>query len=234
MPAYDLALELGADYIEQDLQMTSDGILVVSDARSEPRPHRTGPAENCTGLVISKTLEQIKTCDVGSWFNEEFPTWRAMSTWGSRSRRSRKCSSAMGRRSATTSRRRRRQPLRVWRRNCSGCSTSTDCETPATRKWQVLIQSFQPESLLKFHAMDPGSSADPTRFHGRSRGPRGDLRVRGRRRPVVRRHRRGVRREGAFALPRGSPVHGQRTGGHPAADRHRRGRDVLELPRRRA
>ena len=27
--SYDLALELGADYIEQDLQLTKDGVLVV-------------------------------------------------------------------------------------------------------------------------------------------------------------------------------------------------------------
>ena len=29
IPAYDLALEQGADYIEIDLQMTSDGVLVA-------------------------------------------------------------------------------------------------------------------------------------------------------------------------------------------------------------
>ena len=72
MAAYDLALEMGADYIEQDLQMTSDGVLVVLHDQNLDRT-TSGPAENCTGLVISKTLEQIKTCDVGSWFNEEYP-----------------------------------------------------------------------------------------------------------------------------------------------------------------
>jgi glycerophosphoryl diester phosphodiesterase len=29
IPSYDLALELGADYIEQDLQLTRDGVLVA-------------------------------------------------------------------------------------------------------------------------------------------------------------------------------------------------------------
>ena len=29
IPAYDLALRLGVDYIEQDLQLTKDGLLVV-------------------------------------------------------------------------------------------------------------------------------------------------------------------------------------------------------------
>src|SRR5262245_5977212 len=70
--SYDLALDLGADYIEQDLQLTKDGVLV---AMHDPTLDRTarGAAENCTGLVIEKTLAQIKTCDVGTWFNQAFP-----------------------------------------------------------------------------------------------------------------------------------------------------------------
>jgi glycerophosphoryl diester phosphodiesterase len=70
--SYDLALQLGADYIEQDLQLTKDGVLV---ALHDPTLNRTarGTPENCTGLVIDKTLAQIKTCDVGTWFNQAFP-----------------------------------------------------------------------------------------------------------------------------------------------------------------
>ena len=66
--SYDLALTLGADYIEQDLQLTKDGVLV---ALHDPTLNRTarGLSENCAGLVIEKTLAQIKTCDVGTWFN---------------------------------------------------------------------------------------------------------------------------------------------------------------------
>jgi hypothetical protein len=42
IPAYDLALALGADYIEQDLQLTSDGVLVclLTRRRSHGRPGR--------------------------------------------------------------------------------------------------------------------------------------------------------------------------------------------------
>ncbi|UYM05478.1 glycerophosphodiester phosphodiesterase family protein [Solicola gregarius] len=32
-PAYDRAIRMGADFIEQDLQMTADGVLVVMHAR---------------------------------------------------------------------------------------------------------------------------------------------------------------------------------------------------------
>jgi glycerophosphoryl diester phosphodiesterase len=70
--AYDLALEQGADYIEQDLQMTADGVLVVLHDETLDRTAR-GPAESCTGPVSARTLEELQACDVGSWFNEEHP-----------------------------------------------------------------------------------------------------------------------------------------------------------------
>lgn len=70
--AYDLAVEAGADYIEQDLQMTADGVLVALHDDTLDRTAR-GPAENCTGAVNTKTLEQLRTCEVGSWFDEARP-----------------------------------------------------------------------------------------------------------------------------------------------------------------
>src|SRR5439155_1528352 len=69
--SYDLALKLGADYIEQDVQMTSDGVLVVTHDETLDRTAR-GPAEDCTGPVKTKTLAQIKRCDAGSWFGPQF------------------------------------------------------------------------------------------------------------------------------------------------------------------
>ena len=53
--AYDLALRLGADYIEQDLQVTKDGVLVVIHDETLDRT-ASGPAANCTGPVDQKTL----------------------------------------------------------------------------------------------------------------------------------------------------------------------------------
>src|SRR5687768_1343082 len=69
--AYDLALRMGADYIEQDLHLTKDGVLVVLHDETLDRTAR-GPVENCSGRVDTKTLAQIKTCDVGSWFAPEY------------------------------------------------------------------------------------------------------------------------------------------------------------------
>ncbi len=70
--AWDLALEMNADYLEQDLQMTADGVLVVMHDDTLDRTAR-GPAQTCSGPVIERTLDEIARCDAGSWFNEEHP-----------------------------------------------------------------------------------------------------------------------------------------------------------------
>lgn len=70
--AYDLALEQGADYIEQDLQLTADGVLVSVHDDTLDRTAR-GPTDSCTGAVNTKTLAQLRECDVGSWFNDAHP-----------------------------------------------------------------------------------------------------------------------------------------------------------------
>lgn len=70
--AYDLALTLGADYIEQDIAMTADGVLVCLHDGALDRTARGEPAD-CSGQVATKTLAQLKRCDMGSWFNDVYP-----------------------------------------------------------------------------------------------------------------------------------------------------------------
>lgn len=70
--AYTLAIDQGADYIEQDVQLTKDGQLVVLHDPSLDRTAR-GPADRCTGFVSEKTAADLDACDVGSWFNEAHP-----------------------------------------------------------------------------------------------------------------------------------------------------------------
>lgn len=70
--AWDLALEQGADWIEQDLQLTRDGVLVVLHDDSLDRTAR-GPTGACSGLVRDRSWEELQRCDVGSWFNDSFP-----------------------------------------------------------------------------------------------------------------------------------------------------------------
>ncbi|AQQ52336.1 glycerophosphodiester phosphodiesterase [Planococcus lenghuensis] len=67
MAAFDRAVEKGADYIEVDLQMTKDGVIVLMHDETVNR------TTDGTGLVSELTLAEIKQLDAGSWFNEAFP-----------------------------------------------------------------------------------------------------------------------------------------------------------------
>jgi glycerophosphoryl diester phosphodiesterase len=89
--AYRLALDQGADFVEQDLAVTKDGILICLHDESLERttdveekfPDR-GTVEPSTGrrqwLAADFTLDEIKSLDAGSWFDgrfagERIPTW---------------------------------------------------------------------------------------------------------------------------------------------------------------
>lgn len=65
--SYEMAHELGADFIEIDLQMTKDEHLIALHDKTVDR------TTNGTGRANSLTLEEIKTLDAGTWFNEKFP-----------------------------------------------------------------------------------------------------------------------------------------------------------------
>lgn len=88
LAAYQLAIEQGADFVEQDLQMTKDGRLICAhDAElsrttdvAEVFPDRaTARDPDGSGTpkrgwyAIDFTLEEIKRLDAGSWFNRANP-----------------------------------------------------------------------------------------------------------------------------------------------------------------
>ncbi|MGJ9460690.1 glycerophosphodiester phosphodiesterase [Oceanobacillus sp. CF4.6] len=64
--AFDKAVEMKADYIEIDVQMTQDGKLVAIHDTTVDR------TTNGTGSVGDYTLDEIQQLDAGSWFGEEF------------------------------------------------------------------------------------------------------------------------------------------------------------------
>jgi glycerophosphoryl diester phosphodiesterase len=90
LEAYRLALAQGADFVEQDLQITRDGVLVcLHDLTLE----RTTDVEEVFPdrfkeengkrhwYVADFTLAEIKRLDAGAWFNAKFqgarvPTWQ--------------------------------------------------------------------------------------------------------------------------------------------------------------
>jgi glycerophosphoryl diester phosphodiesterase len=152
--SYDRALDLGGDYIEQDLQLTKDGILV---ALHDPTLDRTarGAAENCKGLVIEKTLAQIKTCDVGIWFNAAFPQYARAEYVGLR----------IPTLEEVFERYRHRTNYYIETKNPEDAPGMEEkllqlldqyqLRGSAVRRNQVLIQSFSDASLRKIHGLDP-------------------------------------------------------------------------------
>lgn len=152
--AYDLALKQGADYIEQDLQQAADGTLVVIHDATLDRTAR-GPAENCTGLVAEKTLEQLKTCDMGSWFNESHPDRAREEYEGLR----------IPTLDEVLARYRHRTNYYIETKNPDAADRMEErlvalldeynLLRSAADRWQVLVQSFSPGSLLRLHALQP-------------------------------------------------------------------------------
>ena len=84
--AYTLALEQGADYVEQDLTITSDGVLVCLHDDTLERttdvetrfPDRAVVENDASGQPVKRwyandfTLAELKTLDAGSWFDVRF------------------------------------------------------------------------------------------------------------------------------------------------------------------
>jgi glycerophosphoryl diester phosphodiesterase len=84
LAAYRLAIEQGADFVEQDLQIAKDGALLCLHDRSLERttnvaevfPDRARNAEGQsrrTWYAADFTLAEIKRLDAGSWFNRANP-----------------------------------------------------------------------------------------------------------------------------------------------------------------
>lgn len=75
LPAFVLARELGADYLELDLQRSKDGVLLALHDDSLVRT--TNIAEvfpaRAQEPVSNFTLAELKQLDAGSWFNKAYP-----------------------------------------------------------------------------------------------------------------------------------------------------------------
>ncbi len=83
--AYALAMQQGADFVEQDLAVTKDGVLVcIHDLTLERTTNveevfptrftedKSGATPVKRWLVYDLTLAEIKTLDAGSWFDRKF------------------------------------------------------------------------------------------------------------------------------------------------------------------
>jgi glycerophosphoryl diester phosphodiesterase len=86
LAAYRLALEQGADYVEQDLTLTRDGVLICLHDDTLERttdvearfPDRAVVERGAGGAATKRwyandfTVAEVKTLDAGSWFDARF------------------------------------------------------------------------------------------------------------------------------------------------------------------
>jgi glycerophosphoryl diester phosphodiesterase len=158
IPAYELALRMGADYIEQDLQLTRDGVLVALHDDTLDRTARPTPESapgDCTGLVIEKTLAQIQTCDVGTWFNETYPQYAKPEYVGLKIPTLEEVFQRYGTGVNYYIETKNPEAAPGMEEELLRLMDEYGLTEPAAAKWQVLIQSFSPLSLQKIHALDP-------------------------------------------------------------------------------
>jgi glycerophosphoryl diester phosphodiesterase len=148
--AYNRALKQGADYIEIDLQMTSDGVLVALHDKTLNRTADAPegvPERYCRGLVSKKTLEQIKMCDAGSWFSPEY-TGRKIPTLEQIFRRyGTSVNYYIETKNPDAAHGMEEELVRLLEKY--------KLIEPAAENWRVLIQSFSAESLMKIHELEP-------------------------------------------------------------------------------
>ena len=73
--AYKLARDLGADYLEMDLQRSKDGVLFALHDNSLLRTTDVAKKfpERKDSPASAFTLAELKTLDAGSWFNQAYP-----------------------------------------------------------------------------------------------------------------------------------------------------------------
>jgi len=74
-PAYLLARDLGADYLELDLQRTKDGVLIAFHDDKLKRTTNVAKVfpDRADQPISAFTLAELKQLDAGSWFNAAFP-----------------------------------------------------------------------------------------------------------------------------------------------------------------
>jgi glycerophosphoryl diester phosphodiesterase len=82
IPAYLLARDLGADYLELDLQRTKDGVLIALHDNTLERTTNIATVfpKRVADPVNTFTLAELKELDAGSWFNKAYPD-RARSSY---------------------------------------------------------------------------------------------------------------------------------------------------------
>lgn len=152
--AWDLAMEQGADWLEFDLQRTADSVLVVFHDDSLDRTAR-GPAADCSGLVRDRTLAQLRTCDVGRWFNEKYPARAKAGFEGARIATLDEVLERYGRRARLYIELKEPASAPGMERQLHEALVRHGLLGDGAGEGRLLVQCFHPEGLTRFHALAP-------------------------------------------------------------------------------
>lgn len=120
--------------------MTRDGVLVVMH---DPTLDRT---TSCTGPVIEKTLSEIRDCDAGSWFAPQFKSARVPTL--------REVFERYGQSANYYIETKNPDEAPGMEEALLALIDEFGLRAGAVERWQVLIQSFSRESLLKIRSLD--------------------------------------------------------------------------------
>ncbi len=149
LAAYELGEQMKGDFIEVDLQMTEDGVLI---AMHDEKVDRTTDG---SGLVKDMTLAEIKQLDAGSWFNEAYPDKAKPEYAGLTVPTLEEIIGEFGRESRYYIETKapnvypgmQEELLRVlYKHKLNGSNAASS---------KVLVQSFSADSLLEIHELDP-------------------------------------------------------------------------------
>lgn len=152
--SYDLALELGADYIEQDLHMTADGMLV---ALHDSTLERTAWGNNrgARRPVADTTWAELRACDVGSWFNLTFPQYARPEYEAMKILSLDQILTRYGDTPRYYIETKTPELYPGMEEELLRLLAEHNLATPSVYPWPVIVQSFSSASLEKMHALQP-------------------------------------------------------------------------------
>lgn len=153
--AWDLALAQGADYLEQDLQLTRDGVLVVMHDETLDRTARSG-GRRCHGLVSDRTMEKLRGLEVGGWFNQERPAHARPEFEGQPVPTLEAVLDRYAGRAAFYIETKQPDQAPGMEEELLRLLRQYHLVEPARDEWRVLVQSFSEASLRKLYALEPG------------------------------------------------------------------------------
>lgn len=146
--SYKLGEEMKGDYIEVDLQMTKDGVLV---AMHDLTVNRTTDG---SGYVKDFTLQELKQLDAGSWFNEKYPEYANPSYAGIKVPTLEEVIQTFGKGSRYYIETKSPNTYPGMEKELIRILNKYKLIGPNTPSSKVILQSFSPESLQIIHDLD--------------------------------------------------------------------------------